>query len=66
MRIEIIYGGLISIIVGLIFLILSIFENIKNFDMELSTFLEGTGIIIMILGLIATVYGFVFIRYNPS
>jgi ABC-type thiamin/hydroxymethylpyrimidine transport system permease subunit len=66
MRIEIIYGGLISIIVGLIFLILSIFENVKNLDMEASSYLEGTGIIIMVLGLIATVYGFVFIRYNPS
>ena len=66
MRIEIIYAGLLSIIVGLIFLILSIFENIKNFDLQLSTFLEGTGIIIMVLGLIATVYGFIFIRYNPS
>ncbi len=66
MRIEIIYAGLLSIIVGLIFLILSIFENIKNFDLQLSTFLEGTGIIIMVLGLIVTVYGFIFIRYKPS
>ena len=66
MRIEIIYGGLISIIVGLILLILSIFESVKNLDMEASAYLEGTGIIIMILGLIATVYGFVFIRYKPS
>ena len=66
MRIEIIYGGLVSIIVGLILLILSIFESVKNLDMEASAYLEGTGIIIMILGLIATVYGFVFIRYKPS
>jgi len=66
MRIEIIYAGLISIIVGLILLILSIFETIKNYDMELSTFLEGTGIIIMVLGLIATIYGFIFMRYKPS
>jgi hypothetical protein len=66
MRIEIIYAGLICILVGLIFLILSILESIKNFDMVLSTYLEGTGIIIMILGLIATVYGFIFIRYKPS
>jgi ABC-type thiamin/hydroxymethylpyrimidine transport system permease subunit len=66
MRIEIIYAGLISILVGLIFLILSILESIKNFDMEISTYLEGTGIIIMVLGLVATVYGFIFIRYKPS
>ena len=66
MRIEIIYAGLISIIVGLIFLVLSIFENVKNLDMEASSYLEGTGIIIMVLGLITTVYGFIFIRYNPS
>lgn len=64
MRAEIIYGGLVSILIGLIFYIISKFENIKNSDMVFSEFIGGTGLMIMVLGLIVTVYGFIFYFYK--
>ena len=64
MRAEIIYGGLISILIGLIFYIISKLGNIENSDMIFSKFIGGTGLIIMVLGLIVTVYGFIFYFYK--
>jgi len=64
MRAEIIYGGLVSILIGLIFYIISKFENIKNSDMVFSEFIGGAGLMIMVLGLIVTVYGFIFYFYK--
>ena len=61
---EIIYGGLISLLIGLIFVIISMWEHIKISDIEFSKFIGGTGLIIMVLGLIVTVYGLIFYYYK--
>ena len=64
MRAEIIYGGLISIIIGLIFYILSKIKQIEVTDMVFSKFIGGTGLMIMVLGLVVTVYGFILYFYK--
>jgi len=64
MRAEIIYGGLISILIGLIFYIISKFEHIEISDILFSKFIGGTGLMIMVLGLIVTVYGFILYFYK--
>ena len=57
---EFIFGGIVSILMGLISILLSFFGQIESMDFAFADFLYGTGTIIIVLGAIVIVFGLIF------
>ena len=57
---EFVFGAFIAFFIGLIFYILSLVKGIKNYDSSFTNFLKGSGIILIIIGIVVVVLSIIY------
>jgi hypothetical protein len=57
---EIALGAFIALLIGALFYLLSLVDGIKNYDSTFTNFLKGSGIILIVIGIIVIILSFIY------